>query len=63
MKHSFFDSLADFCTNMSAGAFGVVIYTPSAYRLDKLETIIVLISNIGVGILLFGASVKIKTKL
>lgn len=60
---AFFTSLADWCINMSAGAFGVVIYTPSAYKLDKLETVLILIINIIVGILFFSMSVKIKTKL
>ncbi len=63
MRSSLFDTLADFCTNMSAGGFGVIIYTPSIYKFDRTDTITLLILNGIVSILFFGLSVKLKTKL
>ncbi len=48
---------------MSAGTFALVVNTPSAYRLDRVESILVLFLNMGIGILFFVAAVGIKTKI
>lgn len=59
LSNSWLRVLSSLSTNMSAGAFGLVVISPSILNLTKQENFFILTGNLIVGILLLLVAVRL----
>lgn len=63
LSNSWLRVLSGLATNMSAGAFGLVIVFPNVLSITKQENFLILTGNLIVGILLLLVAVRLDEKI